>query len=106
MEAISSKLFAKTAAARWKKRYFSETRDWASYKLFAGESPRAIYDKIVAAGQSIKKINEAVGNDSWTSFMCNECGESCSTGIEFENSEYTFQLCLGCLKAAMKLLKA
>ena len=105
MEVLSSKTFAKTAAARWKEQYFSETQDWNGYKLAGGESPKAIYDKICAAGQSIKKINEAVGNDSWTSFTCNECSESCSNGIEFENSEYTFHLCSECLKAAMKLLK-
>src|SRR5487761_1773443 len=91
------------AAERWKKAYTDRHGNW----LFAdAERTEKIYNSIIAAGDTEAKINEAIGNNSWTRFHCSECDRNQSEGVEFDNwDDGIVVICLNCLKTALELGK-
>lgn len=65
-----------------------------------GERLRGVTDE--------KEITKIIGNDSWTSNVCNECHNDCNVIIQLgEEPDYesaTVHICSGCLEKALKLV--
>jgi hypothetical protein len=49
-------------------------------------------------------IDQAIGNDSWTSLQCDECSEKVVALAVFETSEFPLHLCHDCLVGAANRL--
>ena len=94
---------ASTVVDRWKEFYLNErTGIWRYPRL------GAIFPAIVAANGDKSKIDAAIGNTSWTTFTCEECGtDNLTVGIEFDNvrtrDNSTVVICLECLQEAVQL---
>ena len=56
--------------------------------------------------------NEIIGNNDWTSTVCNECGQEKLISVYFgenmynsEDGQYFIEICTDCLNAALELTK-
>lgn len=53
---------------------------------------------------SAEDVEAVIGNDTWTTLECYECGEVADKVVAFEvNHEYLFYLCAGCTHRAARL---
>jgi hypothetical protein len=108
MYLITRQLLASQAAQRWYGQYYRNGR-WYESNSYLG-SPEEKYAAMLVLGDSTtpEAINAIIGNDSWTSCICDDCGQkveavvSCGQEPDYDSS--TAKMCKGCLKAALKLL--
>lgn len=96
-------------AERWKRQYFrrenmqSTQGTWGRTQL--GDT-QTVYTKLVGLEDPVK-INEIIGNDTWTRFMCDNCRTYKTKGIIFEEANGegdAVHICLDCIKEAYKLI--
>ena len=105
MKIITRKQRAKQAVRRWKQTYF-RNGEW----LNCTGSSETIYNNLLMLGNNpeISRVNEIIGNDSWTTLMCNECGKQVSMIIQVGKSENyennTAFICKKCLIKAYKTM--
>jgi hypothetical protein len=71
------KMGYKGVAERWKNQYFRDGA-WLQYKSMDSAS---VHARIVAAGRSVRKIEAAIGNKSWTRIYCVQCSTYSLIGI-------------------------
>lgn len=79
-----------------------------------GDDKRIIYEKLIALGDSPdpKDIDRIIGNNSWTSTRCDECGtynaeDVLMLGEEPDYESATVHICWPCLsKAAIYMQEA
>ena len=92
---------ASGAAERWKKAYTDRHGNW----LFAdAERREKTYNSIITAGDNEAKIDEAIGNNSWTRFHCAECDSHQHEGVEFDNWDGGIVVvCSNCLRSAVAM---
>ncbi|RLI71039.1 hypothetical protein DRO91_06105, partial [Candidatus Heimdallarchaeota archaeon] len=70
-------------------------------------SSKKIYKQLLSLGNkpSPDKIDETIGNSSWTSVICNECNSGADFVIEVgEEADYdsaTARLCKACIEKAL-----
>lgn len=86
---------------RWREQY---ERDFDRPRFTDPKTtPRDVYEKILKA-TSAEEIDAAIGNDSWTSLMCSECGEKVDSVAVFDVNcgEYSLHLCKSCCMEAWK----
>lgn len=87
-------------ADRWKAQYFGS--QWMSVRMMDVWSKlKALPENATAA-----QVAAIVGNDTWTSIRCYECGQHVEVVIVLNETEdyNTFAICEGCLNAAQILL--
>lgn len=91
-----------TVAEEWRRQYFEEEGGWRGNK-------EAIYNKLLALDLKTatpQDVKAVIGNDSWTSLWCSECGENVSLyrecGAEDGYDSSTANLCETCLRQALK----
>ena len=89
MKKLLSKNLVKQVAKNWKKQYFSKGK-WFDPIMGSAED---IYKKLLRAS-SEKEVNEIVGNDSWTAYTCDECGEDFKVGVMFGKKTHICQKCI------------
>lgn len=89
-------------AERWKRQYFIKGT-WASTQSGNSEN---VYNKIVGLTDPTE-INEIIGNDTWTHFLCDNCRTYNEKGIIFEEADgegNSVHICFKCVEEAHKLL--
>ena len=103
MVLITERQLVREVAERWKDQYFiNET--WPD-----GPDNEDIYKKLLAMPRwaTAATVAEIIGNDSWTSIRCDECGKNVKSAMRLgEEPDYesnTVKLCLACLKKAIGL---
>ena len=99
MKVIQIENSGKVVARKWKNQYF---RDGTWYDPKDADAEQ-IYNALLSS-KSAKKMDEIIGNQSWTRPWCSECMEYCDTAIVFCEVETT-AICKDCLKKSIKLLK-
>jgi len=101
MKLITPSSLAREAASRWAEQYSSGR--WGQDKIDIGDKLRSLFDSATP-----EKVNEIIGNKSWTSTMCNECGSVDVPVVEIgEPLDYesaTAHACLKCLNDAVAAL--
>lgn len=100
MRIIIDKDIIKGAKDKWKKQYSAD--------IGSGNRFDKVYEKLKKLKRpTAKKINDIIGNDSWTTFMCDECNESKREGVMFNEDSYECccELCFDCLEKALRLMK-
>lgn len=62
--------------------------------------------KALPENATAAQVKAIIGNDSWTTIVCNECGKHVEMAIVLNESEdyHTFTVCAGCLDLAQILL--
>lgn len=74
------------------------------YKGYPKDSEfMSTYKKLLALGGNITdgKVNEIIGNNSWTSLHCGECKNPVESVAVFNDEEYDFYLCKKCMIVAI-----
>lgn len=96
MKLITERTLIRGVADAWARQYPERSGDEAEIKR-----KLISLDKETATSEEIKEI---IGNDSWTSITCDECGNSVSlvvqVGQEPDYESNTAALCADCLTAA------
>lgn len=85
----------------WKQQYFFDG-EWRY-----GENKQVIYNNLIALGdnKTEEKINEIIGNSSWTTITCGECNKHVDVVVVMNDSdEYCAYICKKCINKASKLL--
>ena len=92
---------ALTAARRWKAQYGHYP---ATYRVAGGESPFETLAKLEALGDKATptKVNKIIGNESWTKAFCCNCSEYFDRGVSFDTGDGSAEVCLPCLRAAVR----
>ena len=98
MELILRELKKKRVSAKYKQQHFKD-----GVWLYDGVRRSVNFDKLVALGNNpnADKIDEIMGNKSWTHELCNECGEYCADAIRTGDTV----LCADCLKLFIRALE-
>lgn len=86
---------------------------WAQqYRNTSDEHKARITERLLALSpqdRTPEKIDEIIGNTSWTRNVCDECGENhdllIMIGEEPDYDARWVELCAGCLLAAAKVLE-
>lgn len=91
-------------AKHWKYSYFeSKGNSWMMY----GPDKEEIYNKLLALNPLTEVgINETIGNASWTSLNCDECGVDSDALVRIEDCESWLSLCRFCLAKATEKIEA
>lgn len=91
-------------AARFKKQYFHKGV-WPEAHFGLVRDHQVTYQSIVDAGDDGAAIDVAIGNSSWTSLKCDECGtyveELVQIGHEPDYESATANVCFSCLHRAL-----
>jgi len=75
---------------------------WYPQKLAAGESAETIYNLLLFA-RTPKKVDEIIGNESWTQEFCQECRNYSKDVLEFtdEDNKHIYTVCISCIKKSL-----
>lgn len=92
---------ARGTAARWKSTYWDNGKGW----YYPGDEQET-HKALVALGPDPKPedVDATIGNDSWTTFMCDQCHEFGRQGIVIETPYHIIQLCDPCNQPLKDLL--
>jgi len=92
MEKLTLKEVIKGVPDRWKAQY--------------PNGKEGKYEKLIAAKPlSKKKVDEIIGNDSWTRLTCESCDMDVKEVIILDGFEYPTYICKECLNKALTLLE-
>lgn len=95
--------------AAWKEQY-CKNGEWANYGSRANDKEE-IYKALIACNPlTAEDANRIIGNNSWTSDGCDECGkDDCENllqlGEEPDWESRTVNICSDCLNKAIELFK-
>lgn len=111
MNRIKSRAFlAAHAAEAWRRQYAAAIEN--QHALFTGDAKRvAIYDALRALGPTPDpdEVDRIIGNNSWTSNHCDECGAPADTVQVGQPPDYesrTADLCEPCVRRALAEFEA
>lgn len=110
MKIITKESKIASVADRWKKQY-SHGDKWDTYLHSRGRTAREIWKQLksLRPGSSEDDIQEIIGNRSWTSIECDECGMECDLvvrlGRDLDYAEHTAEICIPCLERARQIAK-
>jgi hypothetical protein len=103
MKYLSTRNNIRTVAARWEETYRHWLNDSTKGKIL--DQLKALNTETATA----KDIFDIIGNWSWTSISCDECGDDKDAVIELgQEPDYesaTAHVCIDCLQKAMELAK-
>lgn len=95
-------------ADAWKEQY-KHGGSWSS--TFDGSS-KAVWSRLKALDvetATVADVEAIIGNASWTSLKCNQCGQEVDTVVQLgESPDYesrTVDVCADCLRAAFALIE-
>lgn len=95
----TKKAAIQSAPKRWSNQY----RNWKDCGDKFDKGP--ITEKLMALKEpySGEEIDNIIGNDSWTSVSCDECGKKVNAVSSFDINagEYVHSICRGCLLSAV-----
>lgn len=98
---------------RWKLQYNRKDGWVITYGKNGPESTKTKYEQILAIENSrvrnkLDKIDEVIGNKSWTHHSCSQCGTETRDKLlqlEVGSGEYIHNLCLPCVRKMLTLLE-
>lgn len=90
----------KEVAIQWKLMYYGR-HGWDPQGIASAKQKEEIYNRLLEAGNDPYKIDQAIGNSSWSTFNCYSCGKQKRKGVIFKSET----ICSGCLFEATELLK-
>lgn len=105
MRIITKRQKIKGVLDAWKKQYSK----YPSNEMIKQHAITKELEELNFNNVSAKKINEIIGNNSWTELRCEECMEDKNKVVRFlERYEDEYEvnscdLCLDCLKSGIKL---
>jgi hypothetical protein len=100
---VTTRMLIERVAVRWRNQYpFSAGRG-------SKDGARDIYLKLceLRPGASVEQVEAIIGNNTWTSEYCEECGQMVE-GVAVLgscDSECRARICLDCLKKAVTALE-
>lgn len=96
--AVTSKLLALEAPARWAEQYRGHVGDNKA------EITRKLSD---LDNPTPAKVEEIIGNNSWTRINCDACNKEVTRVVRIghEWSDHATDLCLPCLKKSIRVLE-
>lgn len=98
---------------RWKLQYNRKEGWRTTYGKNGPQSTKLIYEQILAIENSqvrnkLDKIDEVIGNKSWTHIYCSGCGTQTRENLvssDVNGGEYSCQLCITCVRKMLTLLE-
>ena len=104
MKINTTQQLVETCAERWKSQYFKDNKwDNVLLSMNGPHSSEIFYDKLLACTTK-QQIVELMGNDSWVSLRCPNCGAIVEEIVYFEgHDEDSYYLCFECIQNAMNL---
>lgn len=101
MKLITNDNKAKTTAERWIKQFFDPHRNRWDFEEEGYHKAR--YEQLVALGENItpEDVARIIGNSSWASCTCDECGLSVESVILLGEYSEQYRICLNCLLEAV-----
>lgn len=97
IEKLSVSDIVSEVADRWHQQYY---RNFGRSYLAGGGDPEDIYQAILSAS-SVAEINDAIGNDSWTTVQCDYCGKKVDSVFIFGNDDASIYACRPCILSAI-----
>ena len=99
MELKTRLLKAKAAAKAWDDQYWNPN-----------EKQKSVSEKLHAEKNlTVERVNEIIGNDSWTTLHCSECNTYVDAVVEVgQPADYeseTAWLCRSCVRKAWRLIE-
>lgn len=101
----------KTVTERWQEAYYNrKTCLWYGYDpLIETEKDKKeiLYNQLSVLDLSnakAKEINSIIGNDSWTSFLCDSCKNFVPDVVEFNEDEDKVNCCFKCIESMYDLV--
>ena len=108
MKVTRASEMVKGVAERWKRQYCHHQSGWGS--VFGGSS-EDIYRKLLAMPDTATPADVAaiIGNTSWASTSCHECGDdvpvTVELGAEEDYESHTACICEPCLVKALAAIQ-
>ena len=96
MYKITSVDVAKNSAKLWKRQYYSK----GAWYDPIDSNAKKIYEELKTA-KTWEEVDEIAGNTSWSTVVCEECGEEVRTAVVLGKKRF----CLECIKNAYSLLR-
>lgn len=97
MKVTTKQYLIANIADSWKKQYYNRIND-TIYKRLLSEKPT-----------TTKQVEDIIGNSSWTTNRCHECGQDSNAIVEIgQEPDYdssTAQICESCLRKAIRLIE-
>lgn len=104
MRVIRQRDMIRGVRARWRKQYPDDSRQLAG-GLTGGEI-LARLSKLDLETCSAADVEEIIGNDSWTTHICDECGQTVADAVIIgRHSDSSVQVCLPCIDRAAALAR-
>lgn len=101
MKKITKLDVVRRVASRFKRQYF-RNGIWSEAHFGLVRDSQVTYQSIVDAGDDADAIDVAIGNGTWTSLKCDECGkdvkELMQIGQELDYESATANVCFDCLR--------
>lgn len=106
MKLITTQQLVDQCAESWKSQYFKNSV-WDSvwdYSMKKSASAKLIYDELLKCTTK-QQIVELMGQDSWVSLRCPNCGAIVDEIVYFDDGhdEDSYYLCFECVENALKL---
>ena len=98
----TSRITVKSVADHWKQQYCKQD----GWRTILSGYTKDIYDKILLC-KTFDQVDKAIGNDTWTKAMCNECRVSTRKpmiSFNISSGEYSHTIGRACLDKALKLI--
>jgi len=100
-----------TISTNWEKTYYSKGK-WVPVYLTTKLSSEEVFKLILEIENQnppdlYDQINKIIGNATWTSHFCYECGKTsrdAMVGFDINRGEYEYIICIDCLNYARELL--
>lgn len=112
MRFIDKKYLIENIAERWRVMY-------EPFRIPSFKDRKEIYDQLAKLGKTppgcrvmewsgnkdllINEIDKIIGNNTWTTIVCRECGNEVDGCVAFGNTVPCFEVCEVCLTKALKL---
>lgn len=112
MKLVTARERIRGVAERWKKQYLirsdSPTGRWAQV---SSGSAGTVYDRLAALDvekATVKDVEAIIGNDTWVTRLCDDCGKTAETTVEFGGyfGDESMELCLPCVNKAVSMVVA
>lgn len=112
MKTITTIDLIRGVAEKWRKRYepFDELPIVFSVRqgITTSRPSREVYDKLEVLDPetaTAEEVNRIIGNDTWTSLVCEECGSITDAVVVVEGEDANVSLCFPCVEKAHTLMK-
>jgi len=92
MKIITERDIIKNVKKEWRRQYPANSYTTKQQKQVYEKLKRLDLNKATA-----KQIDKIIGNTSWTTITCDECGYNTKLAVEFTFFESSCVLCLDCL---------